>query len=91
MDAVFRALSSPSRRRMLDIVRNQQGCCVNDVCAHFAISRIAVMKHLKILQEANLIISVKEGRTRRLYFNVLPVQEIHDHWAEQFADWWDRP
>ena len=88
MDAVFRALSSASRRRMLDIVKNRPGCSVNHVCRHFRISRIAVMKHLRVLEEANLLHSRKEGRTRSLFHNAVPIQMIHDRWTSEYSALW---
>ena len=51
-------------------------------------SRIAVMKHLRILEEASLVTSVKEGRTRRLYFNAVPIQMIHDRWTSEYSALW---
>ena len=61
MDNVFQALSSQARRRMLDIIKSLPGCSVNDVAKYFDMSRIAVMKHLRVLEEAQLIISQKKG------------------------------
>jgi DNA-binding transcriptional ArsR family regulator len=88
MDAVFRALASPQRRRILDVVKNAPGCSVNDVCTHFDTSRIAVMKHLKVLEEANLIHSEKKGRTRELYHNAVPIQLIYDRWTTEYSALW---
>ena len=88
MDAVFRALASESRRRMLDIVNREPGCSVNRVAGHFAASRISVMKHLKVLEEAGLIHSEREGRTRRLYFNAVPIQMIYDRWTTELGAYW---
>ncbi len=88
MDALFQALGHAARRRMLDIVKATPGCSVNDVAAHFPISRIAVMKHLRALEEAGLLHSEKEGRTRRLYFNAAPIQMIYDRWTTEFSRYW---
>ncbi len=88
MDAVFQALGSAARRRMLDIVRHAPGSSVNDICDHFDISRIAVMKHLRVLAEAKLLISEKHGRTRRLYFNAVPIQMIYDRWTSEYSAFW---
>jgi predicted transcriptional regulator len=54
----------------------------------FDIGRIAVMKHLAVLEDANLVISEKVGRERRLWFNVLPVQLIYDRWTTEFSAYW---
>lgn len=69
-------------------MRADGGCSVNDVAAHFEISRIAVMKHLRVLEEAGLLISEKEGRTRRLYFNAVPIQMIYDRWTTEYSALW---
>ncbi len=88
MGTVFTALAHARRRRILDIVRENGGCSVNDVAAHFDISRIAVMKHLRVLEEAGLLISEKEGRTRHLYFNAVPIQMIYDRWTTEYSALW---
>jgi DNA-binding transcriptional ArsR family regulator len=88
MDAVFAALAHPSRRRMLDILKHRPGCSVQHVAQHFAMSRIAVMKHLSVLADAGLVLSEKHGRTRALYFNPVPIQEIHERWTTEFSALW---
>ena len=88
MDAVFQALAHESRRRMLDIVKDEPGIGVGALAAAFDVSRIAVMKHLAVLEEANLVISEKDGRTRRLYFNAAPIQMIHDRWTTEYSAYW---
>jgi len=69
MDAVFQALAHDTRRRMLDVVKESPGIGVGVLASEFDVSRIAVMKHLRVLEQADLIVSEKDGRTRRLYFN----------------------
>jgi DNA-binding transcriptional ArsR family regulator len=88
MDAVFHALAHRDRRRMLDLVRNNPGCCVEDLCPHFDVSRIAVLKHLRVLHRAQLLHSEKVGRKRRLYFNVVPIQIVYDRWASDYSALW---
>jgi DNA-binding transcriptional ArsR family regulator len=88
MDAVFRALASESRRRILDIVKDRPGCSVNHVAGFFDESRINVMKHLRVLEEAGLIHSEKQGRTRKLYFNCVPIQLIHERWTTEYSAMW---
>ena len=88
MDAVFKALASGHRRKILDVVKSLPGCSVNDVCKYFDMSRIAVMKHLRVLGEAGLLISQKSGRTRELYFNVVPIQLIYDRWTTEYSKFW---
>ncbi len=88
MDAVFQALAHESRRRMLDIVKEEPGIGVGALAGEFDVSRIAVMKHLAVLEDANLIISQKDGRTRKLYFNAAPIQMIHDRWTTEYSAYW---
>lgn len=88
LGAVFAALANASRRQIIDVVRDRPGCNVNHVASHFDMSRIAVMKHLKVLQDAGLLISEKHGRERLLWFNAVPIQEIHDRWTSEFSALW---
>lgn len=88
MDAVFQALANASRRRMLDVVKASPGIRVGKLAARFDSSRIAVMKHLTILEQAGLLSSEKRGRTRRLYFNAVPIQMIYDRWTSEYSAYW---
>jgi predicted transcriptional regulator len=88
LDGVFLALANQTRRRILDIVKAMPGSSVNDVAKYFAMSRIAVMKHLGVLEAAQLIVSRKPGRTRELYFNAVPIQMIYDRWTSEYGAFW---
>ncbi|MCA8887568.1 MAG: helix-turn-helix transcriptional regulator [Parvularculaceae bacterium] len=88
MDAVFTALAHETRRRILDRVKQSPGAAVGEIAAHFDVSRIAVMKHLAVLEDADLLISQKDGRTRRLYFNAAPIQMIYDRWTTDYSAYW---
>jgi DNA-binding transcriptional ArsR family regulator len=88
MDAVFHALAHRDRRRILDLVQSAPGCCIEDVNRHFTTSRIAILKHLRVLEKAQLIHSEKVRRQRKLYFNVVPIQLIHDRWATAYSALW---
>ena len=85
VDDVFHALSHPARRRVLDAVRDRPGCTVQHVCGFFALSRPAVVKHLRVLEEAGLVHSMRRGRERRLYANSVPIQLIYDRWSDAFS------
>lgn len=87
-DAVFHALSHAIRRKMLDYVRDEPGLTVGEMAAHFDVSRIAVMNHLTVLEKANLLLSERQGRTRKLYLNVMPIQEIHERWTDTYSAYW---
>ncbi len=85
---VFTALAHPARRKMLDLLVQTPGASVKAIASHFAISRIAVMKHLATLEAAELVLSEKRGRTRHLHFNPIPIQQIHDRWTTQLSSFW---
>ena len=88
MDAVFAALSAEARRRVLDILKREPGCNVNRVCEFFEIGRVAVLKHIDVLEDANLVISEKVGRERLLWFNPVPIHMIHERWTTEFSAYW---
>lgn len=88
MDMLFQALASTARREILDIVKDSPGCSVTDVCKFFDVSRIAVMKHLTVLEKAGLLISEKRGRSRHLYFNATPIQMIYERWTTEYSAMW---
>jgi len=88
MGAVFDALGSATRRRILDLVKADPGCTVGEVAARFDVTRIAVMHQIRVLEEAQLLVSRKEGRRRRLYFNAVPIQMIYDRWTSELSALW---
>lgn len=88
MERVFRALADESRRRILDIVKAQEGITVNGVAGHFDFSRFAVMKHLHVLEEASLLKFEKDGREKKIYLNAVPIQMIYDRWLSQYSRHW---
>ncbi len=88
LDIVFHALAHRDRRRILDLIREAPGSRVEDVARRFETSRIAVMKHLRVLETAGLIHSEKVGRERRMYFNAVPIQLIYEAWTTEFSREW---
>jgi predicted transcriptional regulator len=88
MEAVFQALAHESRRRMLDIIKKEPGIGVGELANEFDVTRIAVMKHLAVLEKASLVTSERDGRTRKLYFNAAPIQMIHDRWTTEYSAYW---
>lgn len=88
MDSIFQALAHVTRRTMLDHVRDKPGISVGELAQKFDVSRIAIMNHLSVLEKANLIISEKDGRTRRLFLNAMPIQDIHDRWTDTYSSHW---
>lgn len=90
LDATFFALSSDLRRRMLDLLKREGGCNVNHVCEFFSaeIGRHAVMKHLAALERGGLVVTAKDGRDKRLWFDPTPLQLIHERWTTEFSAYW---
>jgi predicted transcriptional regulator len=88
MGPVFDALGSPTRRRILDLVKADPGCTVGEVAARFDVTRIAVMHQIRLLEAVQLLVSRKEGRRRRLYFNTVPIQMIYDRWTSELGALW---
>ena len=84
-DAVFKALANGKRRQMLDAIKHAP-LTTGALCEKFAeMDRCTVMQHLKVLEDAELIIPRREGRERWNHLNALPIQAIHDRWISQYA------
>jgi DNA-binding transcriptional ArsR family regulator len=81
---LWRALADPTRRRILDLLR-ERPLITGEIAARFPISRIAVMRHLEVLSEAGLVTSRKRGRERWHYLNAVPLQQLHRRWADPAA------
>ncbi len=84
-DQVFHALAHTTRRAILDHLRDDPGLSVGKLASNFDVTRIAIMSHIGVLERANLIVSEKDGRTRRLYLNAVPIQQIHERWTDQYS------
>lgn len=84
MDRVFKALADRSRRKLLDKLRAHDGQTLRELSEHLAMTRQAVTKHLAILEAANLIATVRQGREKLHYLNPVPIHEIHERWIGKF-------
>ena len=84
MDSVYRALADQKRRQLLDSLHARNGQTLNALCAEMAMSRQAVTKHLAILEEANLVTTLRKGREKEHYLNPVPINEIADRWIGKF-------
>ena len=87
MDAIFKALSDETRRQVLDVLRQRDGQTLGELEASLeklgvVMTRFGVMKHLKILEAASLVVTRKQGRFKYHYLNAVPLQEILDRWIE---------
>ena len=85
IDLLFQSLAHAARRRMLDLLQAAPGMTVKALASHFETSRIAVMKHLGVLEQAELVLSRKVGRSRQLFFNPVPIQRIYDRWTDRYG------
>ena len=84
MDKVFKALADPSRRELLDRLFADNGQTLGALCEHLAMTRQAVTKHLVLLEEANLVATVRRGREKLHYLNPVPIHEIAERWIGKF-------
>jgi DNA-binding transcriptional ArsR family regulator len=86
-DLVFKALADPSRRLLLDRLFEQDGRTLINLEAELPhLTRFGVMKHLKVLEEANLIITDKVGREKFHYLNPVPIRQLHDRWIDKYTE-----
>jgi DNA-binding transcriptional ArsR family regulator len=84
MDAVFKALADPTRRRLLDRLHAHNGQTLGELCEGAHMTRQAVTKHLAILEQANLVVTQKRGREKLHYLNPVPIHDIAERWIGKF-------
>ena len=84
MDAVFKALATASRRKLLDELHKENGQTLSKLCEHLDMTRQAVTKHLLLLEAANLVVVVWRGREKLHYFNPVPLHEISERWIGKY-------
>jgi DNA-binding transcriptional ArsR family regulator len=86
VDEIFRALADPTRRAVLDALFDRDGQTVQALCTLFpTMTRFGVMKHLDLLERANLITTRREGRTKLHFLNPVPIQQVADRWIGKYA------
>ena len=90
MEDVFKALADPSRRHLLDSLFRRDGQTLGELCAELDTTRFAVMKHLRVLESAGLIVSRRRGREKLHYLNAVPIQNIYERWVSKYAARWTR-
>ena len=88
MDAVFSALADPTRRALLDELFREDGQTTGALVEGFAMSRFGVMKHLKLLEEAGLVVTKRRGREKLHFLNPVPIRLVHDRWVSKYAEPW---
>ncbi|MBK9145510.1 MAG: SRPBCC domain-containing protein [Candidatus Melainabacteria bacterium] len=88
MDDVFRALADPTRRSLLDELFNEDGQTLSMLEGRLAMTRFGVMKHLKVLEAAGLVVTRRRGREKLHFLNAVPIRLIHDRWVSKFTEPW---
>ncbi len=84
MDAIFKALADPGRRKLLDALHQNNGQTLTELCEHLDMTRQAVSKHLRLLASANLVDVVWHGREKLHYLNTVPLHEIYERWISKY-------
>jgi DNA-binding transcriptional ArsR family regulator len=85
-DRVFKALADPTRRFLLDRLFERSGRTLTELESELEMTRFGVMKHLRILEDAGLVVSRKEGREKLHFLNVVPIRLVHDRWIDKFTE-----
>lgn len=84
LDRVFKSLADPTRRELLDRLHERDGQSLTDLCGQLDMSRQAVTKHLALLVEAELVVTVRRGREKLHHINALPIIEIDEQWFSKY-------
>lgn len=85
-DPVFKALADPTRRFLLDLLFERDGRTLTELESELEMTRFGVMKHLRVLEEAGLVVTQRSGREKLHYLNPVPIQLIHDRWIDKFRE-----
>ena len=88
MDDVFKALADPTRRSLLDALRESDGQTLTSLEEGLPMTRFGVMKHLKVLEEAGLVVTRRRGREKLHFLNPVPIQLIQERWVSKYAEPW---
>ena len=85
-DSVFRALADPTRRHLLDRLFERDGRTLTELESELEMTRFGVMKHLRVLEEAGLVVSRRSGREKLHYLNPVPIRLVHDRWIDKYTE-----
>jgi DNA-binding transcriptional ArsR family regulator len=88
MDEVFKALSDPTRRALLDRLFKEDGQSLSALEEGLPMSRFGVMKHLRVLEEANLVVTRRRGREKLHFLNPVPIRLVYERWVSKYAEPW---
>ena len=86
MDAIFKALADPTRRALLDTLRDRGGLTLTELEQGLGMTRFGVMKHLSVLEQAGLVVTRKQGRHKHHYLNPVPIRLIYERWIDKYRD-----
>ena len=82
----FRALADPTRRFLLDLLYERDGRTLTELESELSMTRFGVMKHLKVLEEADLVVTRRQGREKLHFLNPVPIRLIHDRWIDKYTE-----
>ena len=85
-DRVFKALADPTRRFLLDLLFAREGQTLTELESAVDMTRYGVMKHLRVLEEANLVVTRRQGREKFHFLNPVPIRQIHDRWIDKYTE-----
>ena len=85
-DRVFKALADPTRRFLLDLLFARDGRTLTELESELEMSRFGVMKHLKVLEEADLVVTRRAGREKLHFLNPIPIRQVHDRWIDKYTE-----
>jgi len=85
-DLVFKALGDPTRRLLLDRLFERDGRTLTELESQLEMTRFGVMKHLRVLEQAGLVVSRKQGREKLHFLNPVPIRQIHDRWIDKYRE-----
>jgi DNA-binding transcriptional ArsR family regulator len=84
-DRVFKALADPTRRALLDRLFRRDGQTLTDLESELEMTRFGVMKHLRVLEEAGLVVARRSGREKHHFLNPIPIRLVHDRWIDKYT------
>ena len=85
-DRVFKALADPTRRHLLDRLYKRDGRTLSELESELEMTRFGVMKHLRVLEDAGLVVTQRAGREKLHFLNVVPIRLVHDRWIDKFTE-----
>src|SRR6478736_2226585 len=86
LDGAFKALADPTRRFLLDLLFDRDGRTLTELESELSMTRFGVMKHLKVLEEAGLVVARRSGREKLHFLNPVPIRMIHDRWIDKYTE-----